>query len=67
MEAVFRSGISSDFSGDFRLTSELFQWENGRKSPEKSADIPARNTASMIRLFPEAGMFDLGKFINLST
>jgi hypothetical protein len=49
MEAVFRAEISSDFSGAFRLTSELFLWENDRKSPEKSEDIPARNTASMIR------------------
>jgi hypothetical protein len=49
MEAVFLAGMSADFSGDFRLTSELFRWENGRKSPEKSEDIPARNTASMIR------------------
>jgi hypothetical protein len=49
MEAVFQSGISSDFSGDFRLNSKLFRWEKGRKSLEKSEDIPARNTASMIR------------------
>jgi hypothetical protein len=34
MEAVFRCEIWSDFSGDFRLTSELFRWENGPKSPE---------------------------------
>jgi hypothetical protein len=49
MGAVFRAGMSSDFSGDFRLTSGLFRWENSPKSPEKSEDIPARNTAPMIR------------------
>jgi hypothetical protein len=49
MEAVFRAGMSADFSGDFRPFSHRKSSEVSRKSPEKSDDIPDRNTASMIR------------------
>jgi hypothetical protein len=66
MGAVFRAGMSSDFSGDFRPFSHRKSSEVRRKSPEKSDDIPDRNTASMIRWFPlnsgriRSVRFDLG-------